>query len=303
MLSVAALCCPELLPVNASCNQEGVKLPSFTKVVTILNSQENTTFPTFPLSEESYDTLSSVAAKECSVEYAIPTKKSKTANKGVRLSAVVTEAQQFLCEGKRKTAKVNYKEVKHSDDEEYQNPDGTTEKVKASIDENTIEGVCGEYVLACLPLEKPRWVPLAYVMYKCRGRHAKARVQAKIDELRCSPESQPSGDYKKSLINDIADVKFVRYNGGNVTYKLGAASYTTTVDQLTMTEELRAFIASHAPKDPPQQQLNAKGYPVQATSRRLPGTQAIREPSKLSQQMTPADLEAAAFLASLQNRV
>jgi len=304
MLSVAALCGPALTPVHDSGDsKEEVKLPPITSLVAYFTSPE--AFPSFPLAEGINDALSSSAPNDRSVEYAMPLKKAKVATKGgKRLAALIAKEQQNICSETRKARKVNYKDVERSDDDEYQNGDGTIEQAKVSITEDMILGSKEEYVLVCLPREEPRWVPRSYVMYKCRGKNAMARVQAKIDELRETPDT--FGDYKKSLINDIANVQFVRYNGGRITYRLGKKTYTTTVDQLTMTEELRVFISSHEPVAQPQ--VNAKGYPTQAMSRRLPGgplpsNKREKKPTTSEPELPMTELEAAAFLASLQNRV
>lgn len=323
MLSVAALCGPALTPVHDSGDsKEEVKLPPITSLVAYFTSPE--AFPSFPLAEGINDALSSSAPNDRSVEYAMPLKKAKVATKGgKRLAALVAKEQQNICSETRKARKVNYKDVERSDDDEYQNGDGTIEQAKVSITEDMILGSKEEYVLVCLPREEPRWVPRSYVMYKCRGKNAMARVQAKIDELRETPDT--FGDYKKSLINDIANVQFVRYNGERITYRLGKKTYTTTVDQLTMTEELRCFISPKEQKTP-SVQLNAGGHPATAMSR-MPGGLARPNPgvsdwsARMPKSLDPkaaafqgkvvhfkvappmTEDEAAAFLASLQNRV
>jgi hypothetical protein len=323
MLSVPAPRGPALTPVHDSGASKEVKSPPITSLVACLTSPETEAFPSFPLADAINDTLSSTAAHDGSVEYAMPLKKAKDDTKvGKRLAALAAKEQHNICSDARRVRKRNYKEVGNSDDEQYQNEDGTIEQAKVNITEDMILGSKEEYVLVCLPGEEPRWVPRSYVMFKCRGRKAMARVQAKIDELCETPDT--FGDYKKSLINDIANVEFVRCDGDHITYRLGKKTYTTTVDQLTMTEELRGFISPKEQKTP-SVQLNAGGHPTTAMSRmpgglarpnlgvsdwsaRMPKSRnpkaAAFQGKKVHFKVAPpmTDLEAAAFLVSLQNR-
>ena len=234
-----------LVPVQAVVgSEEEVKLPSISSVVGFIGLEKTES----QWSEGINDTLSLTAVENRNEEYVVPVKKTRVHKKGSRLAAFVAQEQNNICYENvprlTRTEK-NLMDYVNSDEEEVVDAKGNVYQ-KKPITNDMLSACQNGYVRVRFPREEPKWVPLLFVMYKCRGDKAREKVQAKIDELRQIPQESGTG-FKKSYLNELTDdIEFLHYypNGNRIMFKLGKTRHMTTVDELAMNDDLSQFIST-----------------------------------------------------------